>query len=679
MNINKKTIDVLLVDDDKIDRRLTRLAMAKPSQTTRFNVKTAETLSEATEHLRHGNYDAILLDLGLPDSYGIDTVRKVHNTSPDTPVIVLTVLDDEEMGLEAIKSGAEDYVVKGKALEHVLVRTIQYAIERKQIKNVLEVAKKQAEEGTLAKSRFLANMSHEIRTPMNAIMGFSELLADETLTDEQSDYVGTIRNSGKHLVQLIDDILDFSKIEAGKLDIEMGNCSLKHLFAAVESMMRSVALEKDLKFKVCESSGLPANIHTDQTRLQQCLINLVNNAIKFTEKGHVYLNVSLEDRDNQPFIRFDVEDTGIGIPPEKQKDIFEPFTQADGSTSRKYGGTGLGLAITRQLAELLGGELTLTSEEGKGSVFSLVIPAGLDVAKQPLLDSYNMSEQIEIGKEKREQPEFSGNVLVAEDVKTNQILVESLLNKIGLTVTIAEDGLEAVESTLNQEFDLILMDIQMPNMNGYEATQELRQKGITTPIVALTANAMNGDDKKCIEAGCDDYLSKPLEHNALVEKLRKYLPSETTDVSQQVDSIKSQLDELAELCSDDIGQKRVNWDHLIDLPGDEESIREVVRVFLTDARERFHNLAEAIQAGDTKGIEMHAHSIRGAAENVGYEHLLEIAHRLECAGREENIAESTVLFDQLKPEFEKWLRFMSRPDWREIAKRQNAPVKKKNC
>ena len=226
MNVNKKTIDVLLVDDDKSDRRLTKLVMAKSSQAIQFNVKTAETLSEAVEHLRHDNYDAILLDLGLSDSNGIDTVRKVHNTSPDTPVIVLTGLDDEEMGLEAIKNGAEDYVVKGKALEHVLVRIIQYAIERKQIKNALEAAKRQAEENTFAKSQFLANMSHEIRTPMNAIIGFSDILADEELTAEQKESVNIIKESSHSLLMLIDDILDFSKIESGQLDTEITNCPL---------------------------------------------------------------------------------------------------------------------------------------------------------------------------------------------------------------------------------------------------------------------------------------------------------------------------------------------------------------------------------------------------------------------------------------------------------------------
>jgi len=259
--------------------------------------------------------------------------------------------------------------------------------DRKQMEGDLRSAKTNAEAANVAKSEFLANMSHEIRTPMNAIIGFSDLLSDERLTEEQRQYVNIIRNSGDLLLRLISDILDFSKIEAGKFEIEIIDSSLSEIITGIQSLCSFKAAEKSIEFRVRTYKSLPNRIRTDPTRLTQCLNNLVNNAIKFTERGHVYLNVSLEDRDGRGYIRFDVEDTGIGIPADKQDKIFDAFTQADGSTSRKYGGTGLGLSITKKLTKLLGGELSMVSREEKGSVFSIVIPANVDITEQPSLKS----------------------------------------------------------------------------------------------------------------------------------------------------------------------------------------------------------------------------------------------------------------------------------------------------
>ncbi|MBW8035080.1 MAG: response regulator [Planctomycetes bacterium] len=375
-----------------------------------------------------------------------------------------------------------------------------------------------------AKSEFLANMSHEIRTPLNAILGFGDVLAEEELTIEQSKFIDIIVQSGNNLLNLINDILDFSKIEAGKLETEIVDCSLAEILAGIDSLLRPEAMKKKLKFEILQCTELNATIRTDPTRLRQCLINLVANAIKFTGEGHVYVNVSMEDKvDLGPCIRFDVEDTGIGIELEKQRLIFESFSQADYSSTRKYGGTGLGLAITKQLAQLLGGTLSLTSEFGKGSIFSMIIPTNINAAEQKIFDKYEGIKHLQDKPLSPDQPRLAGRVLIAEDNSSNRRLIKLLLEKTGCQVVTVEDGFEAVEVVMNEKIDIILMDIQMPNMNGYEAVAAIRKAGFDVPIIAVTANAMKGDEEKCIKAGCDDYISKPINRINLYDVIAKYL------------------------------------------------------------------------------------------------------------------------------------------------------------
>ncbi len=384
------------------------------------------------------------------------------------------------------------------------------------------LTEKQEKTANAAKSQFLANMSHEIRTPMNGIIGFSDILSEENLTPEQKEYVDIIKFSGRNLLRLINDILDISKIEAGKIDIEMMDCTLDEIIHSIESMMRPEAEEKGLDFQVIKAGDLPIQIRTDPTRLNQCMINLVSNAIKFTERGHVYVRVSVEKRHNTPWIRFDVEDTGIGISPEKQEAVFHPFVQADGTTTRKYGGTGLGLTITRRLAELLGGGLSLTSEVGRGSVFSLVIPAGVDLVQSPRDYQSGLTlrpDDIRDGKRLND----AARILVAEDDPVNQIYLRKVLEKMGINVAITPNGSLAVQECLANRYDLVFMDIQMPDMNGYEALEQLREKGVTAPVVAITAGAMPQDRDRCLKAGFNDFLSKPIEQEALKKILASYI------------------------------------------------------------------------------------------------------------------------------------------------------------
>ncbi|MEE9365970.1 MAG: response regulator, partial [Dehalococcoidales bacterium] len=443
----------------------------------------------------------------------------------DPEILLLHVHRAFEESLRLYTNDLEKAVSKRTEELQEANRMLQQEIaERKQAEKQLKQAKKQAEAANVAKSQFLANMSHELRTPMSVIIGFADLLALEELSDDQKLQTGLIQKAGKSLLRIIDDVLDISRIEAGKLEIEITECSLSKLLGGIETMMRPLAGEQGLQFEVFRAEQLPPVIRNDRDRIHQCLVNLIGNAIKFTREGHVHLKVSLDDRQGKPFVRFDVEDTGIGISADKHETVFETFTQADGSYTRRHGGTGLGLAITKQLAELLGGDISFSSRVDKGSVFSLVVPAGIDIEPQRLLDEEHADNESIRKPGTRQAPPFSGKVLVVEDHKNIRLLMEKILKRFGFEVTLAEDGQQAVEKVLEECFDLVLMDIRMPVLNGFEATERLREKGVTTPIIALTAHAMKGDREKCLEAGCDDYISKPFDQEELRRTLSKYVP-----------------------------------------------------------------------------------------------------------------------------------------------------------
>ena len=518
--------------------------------------------------------------------------------------------------LQAKNKTIEQQIVQKDVFESRMkshIQDVQKAHERA-MKAIVE-----AEKANLAKSEFLATMSHELRTPMNGIIGMAGMLEETKLNDEQKEYNSIIVKSATSLLAIVNDILDLSKIEAGGIELEKAPFPLRKAITDAIELFTPVAIEKGITLEAELGRTLPRFVDGDEGRLTQVLRNLIGNSIKFTDRGSVKLLVKKIEKE----IYFGITDTGIGIPQNQQAMIFDKFTQANNTSSRKYGGTGLGLAISKQLVELMDGHIGVISEVGKGSTFWMKIPLRECEDSDDSVDTYTPRNLKAIKNE--EIMNRKAHILIAEDHPTNQFLVKRILNKHGFTnIDVVENGQQAVDAYKACAYNIVLMDGMMPEMDGYEATRLIRQaekdKAKRTPIIAMTANAMVGDREKCIEAGMDDYISKPVDAQKFLKLMSKWLSS---------------LEE-SELKAEPVSKATASVDCPINIPhlesfteGDPAIEKELFNIFVDQMGLGLSNLEAHM--GEHAKIEWKAaaHRFKGAAANLGAEKLAALCFEAE--------------------------------------------------
>lgn len=538
-------------------------------------------------------------------------------------------------GERSIRAPVDPFTEAGRIAEHYnaamdTVEEMTTGLENKieERTKELQELKEQAEESNKAKSEFLANMSHELRTPMNGVLGMTELLLDTPKTDEEKDMLETIHSSGENLLTLLNDILDISKVEAGDLVVENIPFDVERAVQDICKLYEPVSLQKGVSIIIERKDDVPQCLVADLGRFQQILRNLISNALKFTHKGSVILSLRYTDEQ----LHFSVRDTGIGIPEDKLPIIFDKFTQADASTSRKFGGTGLGLAITKQLIELMKGEISIESTVGEGTVFHGYFPASLPKEGEGAINLRSTNETTHAGSPQGFNK--SAKILAVDDHPINIKFIVKLLTKMGFEyIEIAENGIEALSKLEENNYDIVFMDCQMPEMDGYEATQSIRRNEFGTEkhqlIIAMTANAMLGDREKCLKAGMDDYISKPVKMNTLSEILYKWIPVKDGIIDNDKKTHKQQKQDTPE--KESISEALIDMEQFDLMFGDAEAseIKEIAEILKSDGQESLSSLRHSGERGDVENWKKSAHRMKGVAANIGAQHLTNLCQQAE--------------------------------------------------
>ncbi|WP_041524039.1 response regulator [Gilvimarinus agarilyticus] len=518
-----QNVKLLIVDDDEDDFLLARDLLDEITRGP-YQLDWAASYEDGRAQLSKNEHDLCLMDYKLGARDGIELLAEAQSLGFTGPIILLTGMHQGEVDMQALQAGAVDYLVKASLTAEQLARAIRYALARREMERE-RVERLKAESENRSKSEFLAHLSHELRTPLSAILGFTELLLSNSQDAESSGHLRVVHRNGKHLLGLLNDILDLSKIEAGKLELEPQQVYLSSFLTDIYFLMRGAAVDKNLELLMETPTPLPTQIITDPTRLRQVLLNLIGNAIKFTDAGSIRIRVEMSGEPDAAQLHFWVIDSGVGITLKSQAEIFQPFVQAKDSYTQSQAGTGLGLAISRQLVERLGGAIDVSSTPGEGSTFSFYIDAGAVPVEGR--EMFSLEVDAERGP-LSEVPQLKGRVLVVDDLRDIRMLIGHFVKMTGAEVSYAQNGAEALDRISAQKqqdkpYDLVLMDIHMPVMGGHEAAQSLRQVDHTTPLVALTAAHMKGDMDACLASGFNAYLSKPVDQGQLHTLLLRYL------------------------------------------------------------------------------------------------------------------------------------------------------------